>query len=208
MHAIIGKLDANDRILSSYSDFFHSCNYLEDVKKGEISNDDIVLMLSIDGTQLYAHKASDCWIYIWVIMDLSPDECYKKRHMLPGRFIPGLNKLKHLDSFLFLGLHYLCSLQWEGLHIWDALADCLFISKLFLGLNTEDGPGMAYLNSLVGHHGKYRCWLYCLVPGYHKPNGSHYYPALLKPDSYIMHSCNHGDISHFEPTSISSTWYL
>jgi hypothetical protein len=51
----------------------------------------------MDGTQLYAHKASDCWIYIWVIMDLSPDEHYKKRHVLPGGFIPSPNKPKIIN---------------------------------------------------------------------------------------------------------------
>lgn len=207
-HAIIGELEANNGILSSYDDFFHGGDYLENVKKGGISNDDIVLMLSIDGAQLYAHKASDCWIYIWVIMDFSPDERYKKRHVLPSGFIPGPNKPKNLDSFLFPGLHHLCALQREGLRIWDASMDRLFISKLFLGLNTADGPGMVYLNGLVGHHGKYGCRLYCSVPGRHKPNGPHYYPALLKPDNYVMHGCDHGDISHFESTSTSSTWYL
>ncbi len=31
-----------------------------------------VLMLSIDGAQLYQSKQSDCWIYIWIILDLAP----------------------------------------------------------------------------------------------------------------------------------------
>lgn len=62
------------------------------MKKGKIGDNDIVLMLSVDGAQLYAHKASDCWIYIWVIMDISPDERYNKRHILPGGFIPDSNK--------------------------------------------------------------------------------------------------------------------
>jgi hypothetical protein len=195
--AIIAELKTNEGNLSSYNDFFHGADYLENIKKGSISDDNIVLMLSMDGTQLYAHKASDCWIYIWVIMDLLPDKCYKKRHVLPGGFIPGPNKPKIINSFLFPGL------QREGPHIWDALKDCLFISQLLLGLNTADGPGMAYLNGFVGHHGKYGCWLYCSVPGCHKPNGSHYYPALLKPDNYVMRDCDHGDFSHHKFTSIS-----
>jgi hypothetical protein len=99
----------------------------------------------------------------------------KKAYVLPGGFIPGPNKPKNMDSFLFPGLHHLCALQREGLYIWDASTNRLFISKLFLGLSTADGPGMAYLNGLVGHHGKYGCRLYCPVPGCHKPNGSHYY---------------------------------
>ena len=118
------------------------------------------ICLSIDGAQLYAHKASDCWIYIWIIMDFAPDERYKKKHVLPGGFIPGPNKPKNLDSFLFPGLHHLHALQREGLRIWDSSEDRLLISNLFLALNTADGPGMAYLNGLVGHHGKYGCRLF------------------------------------------------
>ena len=206
--ALIDELKRNGGTLSSYDDFFHGSGYLENFRTGKISDDDIVLMLSIDGAQLYAHKSSDCWVYIWIIMDFSPDERYKKRHVLPGGFIPGPNKPKNLDSFLFPGLHHICSLQHEGLRIWDASTNRVFSSNLFLALNTADGPGMAYLNGLVGHHGKYGCRLYCSVPGRHKPNGPHYYPALLKPDNYSMDGCDHNDLSHFQSTSTSSDWYL
>ena len=88
-------------------------------------------------------------------MDLSPNEQYKKWHVLPGRSIPGLNKPKNLNSFLFPGLHHVCVLQSEGLHILDTFQDQRFISQLFLALNTADGPAMAYLNGLIGHHGKF-----------------------------------------------------
>lgn len=141
-------------------------------------------------------------------MDLSPDEHYKKRHVIPGGFIPGPNKPKNIDSFLFPGLHHLSALQREGLSIWDAYENRHFVCNLYIGLNTADGPGMAYLNGLVGHHGKYGCRLYCSVPGRHKPNGPHYYPALLKPDNYVMDGCDHEDISHFDSGSISLNWYI
>lgn len=206
--SIIGELEENNGILASYDDIFHGGDYLESIKKGKICDDDMVLMLSVDGAQLYAHKASDCWIYIWIVMDFPPHERYKKRYVLPGGFIPGPNKPKNLDSYLFPGLHHLHALQREGLRVWDASADRLFVSHLFLALNTADGPGMAYLNGLVGHRGKYGCRLYCSVPGRHKPGGSQYYPALLKPDNYTMHGCDHEDLSHFQPTTTSSSWYL
>ena len=151
-------------------------------------------MLSIDSAQLYAHKSLDCWIYLWIIMDLSPDEQYKKWHILPGGFIPGPNKSKNLNLFLFPGLHHVCVLQSEGLHIWDTFQDQRFISQLFLALNMADGPAMAYLNSLIGHHGKFGCCLYCPVPGRHKPNSAHYYPALMKPVNYMMLGCDHEDL--------------
>lgn len=141
-------------------------------------------------------------------MDFSPDERYKKIHVLPGGFIPGPNKPKNIDSFLFPGLFHLAALQREGLRIWDAFADRLFLSHPFLALNTADGPAMAYLNGLVGHHGKYGCRLYCAIPGRHKPNGSHYYPALLKPVDYVMAGCDHPDISHFTSISASPDHYF
>ncbi|KJA24703.1 hypothetical protein HYPSUDRAFT_135758 [Hypholoma sublateritium FD-334 SS-4] len=206
---IICELQANSGTLSSYDDFFSGSDYLENVRNGNIRDNDIILMLSIDGAQLYAHKASDCWIYLWVIMDFSPDNRYKKHHVLPGGFIPGPNKPKNIDSFLFPGLHHVCAMQREGLQIWDASVDRLFVSQLFLALNTADGPAMAYLNGLVGHHGKFGCRLYCPVPGRHKPNGPHYYPALMKPTDYTMSGCDHEDLpfTHFGLAS-SSDLYL
>ncbi|KAJ3562620.1 hypothetical protein NP233_g9459 [Leucocoprinus birnbaumii] len=84
-----------------FTDVFSREWYQKCVDHGSINNDDILLMFSIDGAQLYEHKTSDCWIYIWVIMDLPPDLRYKKHHVLPGSFIPGPGKPKNLDSSLF-----------------------------------------------------------------------------------------------------------
>ncbi len=132
---------------------------------------------------------------------------YKKDFVIPGGFIPGPKKPKNLDSFLFPGLYHLSALQNEQLSIWDAANNRLFKSLLFLALNTADGPAMAYLTGLVGHHGKYGCRLYCPTPGRHKTNGPHYYPALLKPLHYKMQGCDHPDISHLS-TNISFNHYF
>lgn len=199
-HEIIEELQLNSGELSTYEDFFHGSDYLKQVRNGNITDNDIILMFSIDSTQLYAHKALDCWIYIWVIMDFSPHECYKKEYIIPGGFIPGPKKPKNLDSFLFPGLYHLVAIQKEGLSIWNAATNLSFRSQLFLGLDTADGPAMAYLSGLVGHHGKYRCCLYRPTPSRHKTNGPHYYPTLLKPMDYTMPGCNHPDLSHFLAT--------
>lgn len=182
--------------VAQYEDFIHGSMYLEDVISGRIQDTDMILMLSIDGAQLYAHKASDCWIYIWILFDHSPELRYKQRQILPGGFIPGPNKPKIIDSFLFPGLHHLSALQREGIRIWDASLDRVFISRPFFALGTADGPGMMYLNGLVGYHGKRGCRLYCPITGRHKPGGSHYYPALLKPHNYTVNGCDHDDVSY------------
>ena len=62
-------------------------------------------------------KASACWIYIWVVLNLAPERRYKKKHVLISGFIPGLNNPKNLDSFLLPGLQHLVALQKEGLMI-------------------------------------------------------------------------------------------
>ena len=207
-HEILREKACNGGTIPCFEDFLHGNEYLERVRTGDIQDTDMVLMLSLDGAQLYAHKASDCWIYIWVVFDHAPDARYMKKHVLPGGFIPGPNKPKIVDSFLFVGLHHLAALQREGLRIWDALRDVTFISRPFLALATADGPGMTYLNGLVGHHGKNGCRLYCSVIGRRKPGGPHYYPALLKPHNFTVDGCNHDDISYGNIPSCSENKYL
>jgi hypothetical protein len=127
---------------------------------GRIGEDDITLMFSIDGAQLYAMKNSSCWIYIWVLLNLSLAERYKKNHVFIGSFIPGPNNPKNIDSFLFLGLQHLVSLQKEGLRIWDAALQREVLSNVFLALITADGPGMMHITGMVGYHSKHSCRLY------------------------------------------------
>ena len=50
--------------LAEYSDVLHGSDLIDAFEDGRIEEDDIVLMFSIDGAQLYAKKASACWIYI------------------------------------------------------------------------------------------------------------------------------------------------
>ncbi|KAL0568733.1 hypothetical protein V5O48_013253, partial [Marasmius crinis-equi] len=161
---------------------------------GQINNEDMVLVLSIDGAQLYRNKASDCWIYIWVIYDYAPEHRYKKKHVLPGGFIPGPNKPKHLDSFIFSALYHVSALQREGLRTWDAHRNVTTVMNPFFALATADGPGMASLSGCVGHHGKVHCRFYCPLEGRHKPSASMYYPARLLPNNYHVSGCDHPDV--------------
>ena len=173
-------------------------DYLGTILKGDITEHDIVVMVSLDSAQLYSNKESNCWIYVWVILNLPPDQRYKKLHVLPGSFIPGSNKPKNVDSFLFLGFHHLAAIQREGLSMWDPLTDACYISNLYLLFTTTDGPGLVYWDGMVGHSGKNGCRVYCGTPGQRKHHGMHYYPALLRPSSHIVGGSDHPDIDVFE----------
>jgi hypothetical protein len=107
--------------INEYNDVYCLQEFIQAVLKDDIKHDDMVLMLSIDGAQLYQHKQSDCWIYIWVLLNLPPDIRYKKKYVLPGGFMLGPHKPKNLDSFLFPGLHHLATLQCNGLLLYKDL---------------------------------------------------------------------------------------
>ena len=188
-------MELEHKDLDKYSDVLHGTDLIQAFEDGHIGSDDIVLMFLIDGAQLYAKKASACWIYIWVLLNLSPALHYKKDNVFIGGFIPGLHNPKNLDSFLFPGLQHLVMLQKEGLKIWDAALQCEYTSKIFLTLITADGPGMMHITGLMGYHGKHGCRLYCGMKGRHEEHGKHYFPALLKPADYAVRDCNHPDIN-------------
>ena len=177
-----------------YDDIFCGSDYLDAVENGTIMDYDGVVMLSIDGAQLFRNKKSDCWIYIWIILDLSPDERYKIRNILPGGVIPGPKNPKHLDSFLFPGLAHVSAVQKEGLHIWDSLNNVHFECFLFLLLVLTDAVASAQVSGAVGHHGKKGCRVFCGLAGRNKPGGPHYYPVLLRPLDSDDTSPNHPDI--------------
>ncbi|KAI9057969.1 hypothetical protein FKP32DRAFT_1660001 [Trametes sanguinea] len=189
-------------VQAEMDDVFYGTAYLNEVRNGRISNDDTVVMMSLDGAQLYQSKASDCWFYIWVIFELSPDRRYKKRYVLPGGVIGGPNKPKNVDSFMYPGLYHVAAMQLEGLSLWNAAENRLYISYIYLLLAGADGPGMAYLSGLVGHLGRYGCRLFCGIPGRLKPSSNTYYPAMLRPtNSSTIHSAQPDFSARVNPAS-------
>ena len=86
---IIEKIIDEGKI-SCFEDVLHGSEYLEAHCSDKIGPDDILVMFAIDGAQLYRDKESDCWFAIWVILNISPDQRYKKKYVLPAFFVPGV----------------------------------------------------------------------------------------------------------------------
>jgi len=178
-----------------YNDILSGQAYREAADDAPINEYDTVLMLSVDGAQFYKNKQSECWIYIWIIVDLSLENRYKIRNILPGGVIPGPNSPKNIKSFLFPGLAHVSVLQREGLPIWDGFNQRRALSFIFLLLVLADAVAMAELTGSVGHHGLKGCRLLCGFAGRNKPKGSHYYPALLRPHGFETHrTSSHPDV--------------
>jgi hypothetical protein len=78
---ILGHRDLQGHVdIQCYDDIYVGLDYLKAVDAGFINPNDMTLMLSIDGAQLYHNKQSDCTIFIWVIFDLRPD-CWSRKSM-------------------------------------------------------------------------------------------------------------------------------
>ena len=78
-------LPYNGMWVSPYGDFFDRSDYLDAVGDRNIMSEDVVLMFSIDSAQLYCNKASDCWIFIWIIIDPALGIHYKKKLYYSGK---------------------------------------------------------------------------------------------------------------------------
>jgi hypothetical protein len=181
--------------LKEYSDTTCGRDYLTAVETGRIKNHDVIVQLSLDGAQLYRDKDSDCWIFVYIIHNLAPDLRYKKRFVIPAGFIPGPEKMKDGDSFIYPILHHISALQNEGLRIWDASTENHISHSTPFIFVTADGPAMSMVSGMVGHSGKFGCRLYCGLPGRRRERDGHYYPVMLKPNVYSVPGCDHEDIT-------------
>ncbi|RXW17283.1 hypothetical protein EST38_g8570 [Candolleomyces aberdarensis] len=177
----------------TYDDIFCGNDFLELHQRRNITKDDVVIGFSIDGAQLYQDKKSDAWIAIWIIYDYDPTTRYKRKHILPALVIPGPNKPKNLDSFLFRSFYHLSALQREGLKAFDYCQQIIINTHLYFILATADAVGLVDVDGRVGHHGAQGCRVGCPMKGRHKPGSGHYYAAHLKPATATVVTCDHGD---------------
>lgn len=143
--------------LQRLSDIYHGTNFYRHYQNGEIGRDDFVLIYSMDGAQLYEHKASHCWTYMWIIVDIAPNRRYKRKYLLPGAIVPGPNKPEFPDSFNFPGFAHLSALAKEDLSIYDGLNKRSFTSRPYLLLAEMDAVGAPEVHGFCPHGSKKAC---------------------------------------------------
>ncbi|TFK76581.1 hypothetical protein BDN72DRAFT_809271 [Pluteus cervinus] len=194
---------ANQGKIDNFDDILSGSDYWEAYKTGKFDKNDVFVLLSFDGAQLFRDKASDCWFAIWIILNLSPDLRYKKKYILPAAFVPGPEKPELLESFMIPTLRHLSAIQKEGLKVCDWKLDPEkneWQSKLvkakvnFFGLGA-DSVALPELDGRTGYSGYVACRVYDKFKSRHKPGIGIYYPAALKPTNYPPDETgNHGDV--------------
>jgi hypothetical protein len=187
--AIRAKFDRNPgKPIDVYEDIYDGYQYLEAVKSGLIKEDDTLVMFSLDGAQLYRDKESDCYFFVWIILNLSPEFCYKKAYVLPGGFVPGPNPPKKVESFLLPSFRHVSAVQREGgLAVWDGQKQQLMCSNIFFAAGTADTVALTDLTGFVGHQGAHGCRIQCTAGGCRKPGASTYYPMATLPSDCEDH---------------------
>ncbi|KAF5336584.1 hypothetical protein D9611_006636 [Ephemerocybe angulata] len=194
-----------------YDDVFCGSDYLALHDRLSLTEDDIVVGLSLDGAQLYQNVESDTWIGIWIVYDYNPSIRYKRRHVLPAFVIPGPNKPKILDSFTFRSLQHLSAAQREesgrGIKCWDALKEAVIFARIILLLCIADVMALIAMDGRVGHHGAKGCRLGCKMKGRPKPGQGFYYAVHNKPDNYDQPGCDHPDTNVRTITAIPPVSY-
>ena len=180
-----------------YNDIYSGSALRKLAEKLGLTKDDIMVSFSVDGAQLYQNKKSDTWIAIFIICDYNPVTRFKKIRVLPGIVIPGPNKPKILDSFLFRSFYHLSALQREnggrGMSVWDSLQQKILNSQVIFMHGTADAVGLTELDGRVGHHGAQGCRVGCPMKGRHKPGSGHYCAAHLRPNDCSVEDSNHPD---------------
>ena len=194
-----------DRI---YDDIYSGSALRKLAEKLGLTKDDIMVSFSVDGAQLYQNKKSDTWIAIFIVCDYNPVTRFKKIRVLPGIVIPGPNKPKILDSFLFCSFYHLSALQREnggrGMSVWDSLQQKILDSQVIFMHGTADAVGLTELDGRVGHHGAQGCRVGCPMKGQHKPGSGHYCAAHLRPNDCSVEDSNHPDYDfHCRPVDPS-----
>ncbi len=189
-----------------YDDIFTGADFLSLAESLNLTVNDITVSFSIDGAQLYQNKKVrylDCNLDYH---DYNPSTRFRKKHVLPAVIIPGPNKPKNIDSYLFRSFYHLSALQREnngaGLRIWDALQNKVIDQRIIFLLGTADALGLTELDGRVGHHGAQGCRIGCDMKGRHKPNSGHYFAAHLRPNLSTVEDCDHPDYDFSQRPSV------
>ena len=118
-----------------YDDIFCGHDVLKMTTNLELTSNDTTVIFSLDGAQLYQNKKLDTWIAIWIITDYDPKTRYRSKHVLPAVIVPGPNKPKNIDSYLFRTFHHLSAIQRENngasIRVFDAIKEvCGLVADL------------------------------------------------------------------------------
>nr|GAT57216.1 predicted protein [Mycena chlorophos] len=138
---------------------------------------DIALGASMDGFAPFKRRKKTAWPIILFLYNLPPDLRFLLPFILALGVIPGPNKPKDSDSFLWPLVEELLRLA-HGVPAFDVLSGKMFLLHAFLILVFGDIPAVSMFMRMKGHNGISPCRM-CKIIGLRVPNAkatTHYVP--------------------------------
>jgi hypothetical protein len=138
------------------SEFANSDNHIHHYEELDLFKDsrDTALSISSDGALLTLKKQSHMWLLIVVLLNLSPEICYKSKNVIIPLAIPGPNSPGNVESFIYPLFEELAQAS-VGIWTWDAVDSSYFVLRAYLCGVKGDMLGSAKLSGMAGHSAVY-----------------------------------------------------
>lgn len=167
------------------------------------NENDIALGLSLDGFCPFKRRSQTCWPLIIFNYNLPPDIRFHLCHLLCAGVIPGPQKPKDADSFVYpLILELLEFLM--GIPTFDIQRDELFALRAFLIVVFGDIPAISMIMRMKGHNAIFPCRM-CMIKGVRVPdtrNTSHYVPLYRANHPTVLADEHDLEIPIYNPANL------
>jgi hypothetical protein len=128
---------------------------------------DVALGLSSDGFAPFKRRTKTAWPLLIFNYNLPPELRFLIQFILCVGVIPGPNKPKDMDSFLYMIWEELVELE-VGIAAFDSISQEVFILRAHLILVFGDIPAVSMLTHMKGHNGYAPC-RFCNIKGVRNP---------------------------------------
>ena len=142
---------------------------------------DIALGLATDGVNPWRRRKSTFWPILLYNFNLPPEERSHDDNAICVGEVPGPEKPKDMDSFLYPAIQELLKLS-VGVRAYDVIEEEIFILHAYLLTVFGDIPAVSMLLRMKGHNARSPCRL-CMIQGIRIPGSrttTHYVPLCRK----------------------------
>lgn len=142
---------------------------------------DIALGLATDGVNPWRKRKSSFWPLFLYNFNLPPEERFHDNNGICIGEVPGPEKPKDMDSFLYPAVQELLKLA-VGIKAYDIIEEEIFVLRAYLLTTFGDIPAVSMVLRMKGHNGRSPCRL-CTIQGVripNSPNTTYYVPHSHK----------------------------
>ena len=164
---------------------------------------DIALGLSLDGFSPFKRRNQTCWPIILFLYNLPPDIRFLLKNILCVGVIPGPQKPKDADSYIYPLIIELLEFL-RGIATFDVERNELFALHAYLLVVFGDIPAIAMIMRMKGHNAIFPCRM-CMIKGVRVPdtrNTTHYVPLNRENHPIVLADEDNIEIPIYNPAEL------